>query len=1274
MSVTAANSTPATNSLGVTPEAPWLGLRSFTEEVRDYFYGRDKEIQELFERVQHRTLTVLYGQSGWGKTSLLRAGLIPRLRDAGQTPLLIRLDFLDNPSADFNEASLPANVDLGSWARMMGECGIVDFIRECLEAQVVRKVRTTLRIERIGYDQAQQPSLWELFHDPGWGLTDTDLTPVLMFDQFEELFTQGEARRPDDAKAFFEALACLVENRPPASVRERMERDDDFADRLQTGPTAVKVLLTLRDDFLHRLERGRRRMPSMMDNRFELRPLRGPEAIRAVYDPGAIRGITSPIIPLETAAAIVRLVAGVPAQTPLDEIDNVPPLLSLMCEQLNVRRLARSESQIQIEGLANAPEVLREFYEASFATHPEALREFIEDDLVSESGFRESRTVQAAVEHLAARGVPDGAARLRQLVDSRLLVIEERGGVERMELTHDILAPIIVAARRERSDRLAREVARQQLAEERKKRRRFAAVTATMTLLLIAAIASGGLAWLAAQTARIEQARSRAAENQRRVAEQARVDEVITRQRYQALLHRVSVIDVAAGNRIMEEVYAAERTGPSPRGFSGVPKSREAGALWARALEHEPENQLAADRLWSLLRTRSSTRSMALRQRGDVFHASVSLDGRRIVTASEDKTARIWDAETVQPDGEPPRHNGAVRHASFSPDGRYVVTACWDNTARIWDAETGLAHGEPLRHDDTVWLTSFSPDGRRVVTTSSDNTARIWDADTGQPHGEPLQHDHVVIHASFSPDGRRIVTASWDKTARIWDAETGQLHGEPFRHDGFVYRASFSPNGRRIVTASEDKTARIWDAETGQPHGEPLRHDNFVRHASFSPDGRRIVTASDDKTARIWDAETGQPYGEPLRHDGAVRHASFSPDGRRIVTASDDKTARIWDAQTGQPRGGPLLHEEAVRQASFSPDGRRIVTASEDNTARIWDAETGHSQGEILRHEGPVHHASFSPDGRRIVTASKDNTARIWDADTGQPHGEPLRHDEFVYRASFSPDGRRIVTASEDKTARIWDAETGQPCGEPLRHDGIVFHASFSPDSCRIITASGDKTARIWSVEIADSSVGSHLPSSSAIAWAHQALGLRYRDDGTLELIPGDERLATLQRLPESNDRWRDLSEWMNADPLTRPIVVGASLSTAQIAIRERDFALRPFRERKGWSHYDHDWSSQLALESALQYDTTVPLARLLLANVLERLERAEEEAKRDAGIFLHAAHLREYDLDRLPDDPSLRKRAAAILRELPDSQVGVGPKPTLAKDEADKLDPPVTP
>ena len=1022
MSVTAANSTPATNSLGVTPEAPWLGLRSFTEEVRDYFYGRDKEIQELFERVQHRTLTVLYGQSGWGKTSLLRAGLIPRLRDAGQTPLLIRLDFLDNPSADFNEASLPANVDLGSWARMMGECGIVDFIRECLEAQVVRKVRTTLRIERIGYDQAQQPSLWELFHDPGWGLTDTDLTPVLMFDQFEELFTQGEARRPDDAKAFFEALACLVENRPPASVRERMERDDDFADRLQTGPTAVKVLLTLRDDFLHRLERGRRRMPSMMDNRFELRPLRGPEAIRAVYDPGAIRGITSPIIPLETAAAIVRLVAGVPAQTPLDEIDNVPPLLSLMCEQLNVRRLARSESQIQIEGLANAPEVLREFYEASFATHPEALREFIEDDLVSESGFRESRTVQAAVEHLAARGVPDGAARLRQLVDSRLLVIEERGGVERMELTHDILAPIIVAARRERSDRLAREVARQQLAEERKKRRRFAAVTATMTLLLIAAIASGGLAWLAAQTARIEQARSRAAENQRRVAEQARVDEVITRQRYQALLHRVSVIDVAAGNRIMEEVYAAERTGPSPRGFSGVPKSREAGALWARALEHEPENQLAADRLWSLLRTRSSTRSMALRQRGDVFHASVSLDGRRIVTASEDKTARIWDAETVQPDGEPPRHNGAVRHASFSPDGRYVVTACWDNTARIWDAETGLAHGEPLRHDDTVWLTSFSPDGRRVVTTSSDNTARIWDADTGQPHGEPLQHDHVVIHASFSPDGRRIVTASWDKTARIWDAETGQ------------------------------------------------------------------------------------------------------------------------------------------------------------------------------------------------------------------------------------------------------------PCGEPLRHDGIVFHASFSPDSCRIITASGDKTARIWSVEIADSSVGSHLPSSSAIAWAHQALGLRYRDDGTLELIPGDERLATLQRLPESNDRWRDLSEWMNADPLTRPIVVGASLSTAQIAIRERDFALRPFRERKGWSHYDHDWSSQLALESALQYDTTVPLARLLLANVLERLERAEEEAKRDAGIFLHAAHLREYDLDRLPDDPSLRKRAAAILRELPDSQVGVGPKPTLAKDEADKLDPPVTP
>jgi WD40 repeat protein len=529
-------------------------------------------------------------------------------------------------------------------------------------------------------------------------------------------------------------------------------------------------------------------------------------------------------------------------------------------------------------------------------------------------------------------------------------------------------------------------------------------------------------------------------------------------------------------------------------------------AASGNALPYVPEAELQLDGAWRDLRER-------LIQHGStVYSASFSPDGQRIVTASGDETARVWDAATGKPIGEPLKgHEGVVLGAAFSPDGKRIVTASADKTARVWDAETGKPIGEPLKgHEDWVRSPAFSPDGKRIVTASADKTARVWDAETGKPIGEPLKgHEDVVFCAAFSPDGNRIVTASQDKTARVWDAETRKPIGEPLRgHTGPVASAAFSPDGKRIVTASDDKTARIWDAESGKPIGAPLKgHEYGVWSAAFSPDGQRIVTASGDNTARIWDANSGKPIGEPLRghadhvwsaafspdgkrivtassdktarvwdvakpidelkgHADVVYSAAFSPDGKRIVTASLDHTARVWDAETDQPIGVPLIgHEAAVYSAAFSPDGKRIVTTSWDKTARVWDAATGKQIGVPLAgHEDAVWSAAFSPDGKRIVTASEDKTARLWDAETGKQIGVPLiGHEAAVRSAAFSPDGQRIVTASSDNTARIWDAATGKPIGEPLRgHEAAVYSAAFSPDGKRIATASWDKTARVW--------------------------------------------------------------------------------------------------------------------------------------------------------------------------------------------------------------------
>jgi dipeptidyl aminopeptidase/acylaminoacyl peptidase len=194
-----------------------------------------------------------------------------------------------------------------------------------------------------------------------------------------------------------------------------------------------------------------------------------------------------------------------------------------------------------------------------------------------------------------------------------------------------------------------------------------------------------------------------------------------------------------------------------------------------------------------------------------------------------------------------------VLSAQFSPDGQRVVTASYDRTARVWDARTGQPVTEPLRHERGVWSAQFSPDGQLVLTTSYEKEARVWDARTGQPVTERLRHEGWVLSAQFSPDGQRVVTASSDNTARVWDARTGQPLTEPLRHEGEVSSAQFSPDGQRVVTASADKTARVWDAPTGQPVTEPLRHEGWVLSAQFSPDGQRVVTASRDETARVWD-------------------------------------------------------------------------------------------------------------------------------------------------------------------------------------------------------------------------------------------------------------------------------------------------------------------------------------------------------------------------------------------------------------------------------------
>jgi hypothetical protein len=462
-------------SVTVDPENPWLGLSSYTEETRAYFHGRDEEAAELARRVQRKNLTVLFGQSGLGKTSLLRAGLVPRLRGEGFCPVYVRIDYAPEsppPSEQIKQAIFRATAAAGHWTRP----------------------GTAIEGE----------SLWEFLHHRGDLLRDASgrtLLPLLIFDQFEEIFTLAQA---DDAgrlraKEFLADLADLVENRPPAQLEARLDHDEAAAEDFDFARADYRILIALREDYLAHLEGVKGIMPSITQNRMRLARMTGAQALTAVVKPGGR------LVSQEVAESIVRFVAG---GTELVNAEVEPSLLSLVCRELNTVRQSQGRTEISADLLAGSRDtILSEFYERALADQPPGVRRVIEDELLTESGYRESLAEERVVKALAAEGAAPDA--LANLVDRRLLRIEERLDMRRVELTHDVLCSVVASSRDLRHEREARDEAERQLAAQREReaatRRalvRARTIAAVCAVLMVVAGASAVFGWVNMQRAK----------------------------------------------------------------------------------------------------------------------------------------------------------------------------------------------------------------------------------------------------------------------------------------------------------------------------------------------------------------------------------------------------------------------------------------------------------------------------------------------------------------------------------------------------------------------------------------------------------------------------------------------------------------------------------------------------------------------------------------------------------------------------------------------------
>ncbi|GLZ34419.1 hypothetical protein Lesp02_66060 [Lentzea sp. NBRC 105346] len=462
---------------------------------------------------------------------------------------------------------------------------------------------------------------------------------------------------------------------------------------------------------------------------------------------------------------------------------------------------------------------------------------------------------------------------------------------------------------------------------------------------------------------------------------------------------------------------------------------------------------------------------------GTIYLIEFSPDGKTLATANEDKSVRLWDvSDPRQPrPTEPMRgHTGQVRSIAFSPDGRTIASTGDDMTLRMWRvADRALLSETRTGHLDGLHSVAYSPDGAMLATGGEDGAVRVWrvaDPAHPEPLGLPLTNDTGGIWSvKFSPDGTVLAAAGSDSAVRLWnvtDPEHVSQLGKPLTAlANGLFAVGFSPDGRSLATGSEDSVVRLWDL----PSGQLLGHRGGITRPAFTPDGSMIATGSTDKTIRLWDVAATEPIGGPMTgHTGDVWSLAFRPDGKVLATGSADKTVRLWNVATRASIGSPItLKTRYSAPVAFNGDGTLLATGSDDMSVQLWNVTapaTPVRVGEPIKgHRGYINWVEFS--GTTMVTASADQTVRLWDV--ADPVRPVLRHELTghlgpVNRAVFSPDGKTLATGSGDHTIILWDTASGSRLRTLTGHNEGVASLSFSGDGARLVSGSGDSTVRIW--------------------------------------------------------------------------------------------------------------------------------------------------------------------------------------------------------------------
>jgi WD40 repeat protein/class 3 adenylate cyclase len=1124
-------------------EPPFKGLQYFDEEDSGLFFGRELLTEKLMERLREsQFLSVIIGASGSGKSSLVRAGLIPALRRAGWNVHVI------TPTA---------------------------YPLAALATELTRDIQSVTATATLIDDLMQDPRSLSLFLARQNHKTST----LLVIDQFEELFT-----------------LC----------RDEFEREafiDNLLSTLHQSRDRFTLVITLRADFYAHLAQYPELRDAVAKHQEYIGPMSMEELRRAIeeparlgqwaFEPGLVDLILRDVgdepgaLPLLSHALLETWkrraghtltlkgyadaggVRGAIAHTAESVFQDLSAEEQLMARDIFLRLTELGEGtedtrrRASFQELMSDPKrtkdvrnVLNVLAEARLVTLSEdtaevahealirewpTLREWLDQDREGLQFHR--RLTEAAHEwELLERdeGVLYRGAQLAQARewaashDHEMNVLESAFLQASIEWSERELAE--KEAQRQRELDVQRERAEEQARAARQLRRRALFLTGALIVAAVLAITAFLLSQRANQQAQLSSSRELAA------AAISSLDVDPER----SILLALQAISTANTSEAEDALHQAILTSRLRLTLRGHTEGLTSVAIRPDGTRIATASVDGTTRIWDAATGEEVLTLQA--HRDEVWGVAFSPDGSKLLTASLDKTAKIWDAASGELLVTLSGHAEGLTRAAFNPiDGGRAATSSVDGTVKVWDSQTGKEILSLSGQTGRMNSVAFSPDGSLIATAQDEGTAKVWDAESGEELFTLTGHLDIVLAVAFSPDGRSLATADFDGVIKVWDTKRGEnLRTFTGHHDSVIYSLAFSPDGSYLATSSSDGTAKVWDAATGVELFTLAGHTGFVFDAAFSPDGTHLITASGDGTARVWDLApshelsafkmndvisgvaispdgtqtasagqrvviwdmvTGQPLYELKGHTGFVHSVKFSPDGMHLATSSDDLTARLWDLPSGREILALPVGLSGNIAVGYSPDGTRLATTGTEKTVSIWDTLTGKELLTLKGHTAPVVQIAFNSEGTQLATASEnaEEGVKIWDATTGK---EVLALNEAhgALGIAFSPDGKRLATGSGEGLVALWDLTSGDQLLSLSVHRRAVFAVAFTPDGARLATASSDGTVKIW-----DLNSGEEL--LTLFGHSGRVFGVAISPDGTRLATAGQDGISRVYLL-----------------------------------------------------------------------------------------------------------------------------------------------------------------